>query len=272
MTSGSSNSLSSSIASPSSMSAMLFRYRVFVIAGCIVLGFWSPWNRWFGLDATRVWLVVPQELARLHWMSLQNATMLVTILAVGCAVVAALLRTWGTAYLQASVVYDSRMHAEGIVADGPFRYVRNPLYIGTIFHMLALVLLMSPAGAIFVVVAVQIFHEVLVRGEEHLMLAQRGEPYAKYLKTVRRWIPSLAPRTAAPDVQRATSGARPRWEQALLGESYICLVAGLYLALAWRYNAQLLERGILIIFGMRLVLRAIFPAARQTGLKEGERA
>lgn len=263
---------SSANSSTSSISSTLFRYRVFLITGCVVLGFWSPWNRWYGVDTTRVWLAVPQALARMRWMPLENATVTVTVLAVACAVIGALLRTWGTAYLHAAVVYDSRMHAEEMVAGGPFRYVRNPLYIGTIFHMLALGLLMSPAGAIFVVLAVQVIHELLVRGEERLMLAQRGEGYAMYLKTVRRWIPSLTARTAAPDVRRAMSGARPRWGQALLGESYICLVAVLYLALAWRYNAQLLERGILIIFGMRLVLRAIFPAAKQTATKEGERA
>lgn len=238
-----------------SFSSTLFRYRIFLIAGSIFLGFWSPWNRWFDLDPTRVWLAVPQQLARLHWSSLENATLMLTTFAVACAVVGAVLRTWGTAYLHAAVVYDDRMHADEMVADGPFRHVRNPLYIGTIFHMLALALLMSPSGAIFVVVAVQGIHEALVRGEERLMLAQRGEGYAKYLKAVRRWLPSLTPRTAASDT-------RPQWAQAFLGESYVCLVALLYLALAWRYNAQLLERGILIIFGMRLVLRAIFPAAK----------
>jgi predicted nucleic acid-binding Zn ribbon protein len=44
-------------------------------------------------------------------------------------------------------------------------------------------------------------------------------------------------------------------------------VAVIYLALAWRYNAQLLERGILIAFGTRMVLRALVPAQKETETK-----
>ena len=239
---------------------MLFRYRTYILTVIVVLGFWSPWDQWFGWPATRVWLIVPQQLARLGLMSLQNATIALTIVAVACAVAAALLRTWATAYLDAAVVHDKRMRADQIVADGPFRYVRNPLYRGTLFHVLALSLLMSPSGAIFVIVAVQLFHVILVAEEERLMLAQRGEHYAEYLKAVPRWIPSW--RAKLP-----SSGARPRWGQAILGEIYVCAVAVIYAALAWRYNAQLLERGILIAYGARMVLRAFIPVQKETETK-----
>src|SRR5262249_49124499 len=42
---------------------------------------------------------------------------------------AAALRTWATAYLRAEVVHDASQHSEALVADGPYRYVRNPLYL-----------------------------------------------------------------------------------------------------------------------------------------------
>jgi protein-S-isoprenylcysteine O-methyltransferase Ste14 len=41
---------------------------------------------------------------------------------------AALTRTWASSYLQASVVYASEVKTESLVADGPYRRVRNPLY------------------------------------------------------------------------------------------------------------------------------------------------
>ena len=44
---------------------------------------------------------------------------------------AAGLRTWGAAYLRTEVVHDTAQHSEALVADGPFRYTRNPLYLGT---------------------------------------------------------------------------------------------------------------------------------------------
>lgn len=43
---------------------------------------------------------------------------------------AAWLRTWAAAYLRSSVVHDPNLHSEAIVADGPYRYLRNPLYLG----------------------------------------------------------------------------------------------------------------------------------------------
>ncbi len=235
------------------LSPILFRFRVIILTIVFVLGFWSPWDHWFGWERTRVWLVIPAEISRLGWMPLDRATLALTIVAIVCAVLAAAWRTWGTAYLRASVVYDSRMRADQIVADGPFRFVRNPLYIGTLFHALALTILLSPSGAIFVIVLVQVFHFILVAGEERLMLAQRGEQYAQYLKAVPRWIPAITPKVPA-------SGARPQWGQAVLGEIYVCAVAVLFAGWAWRYNAQLLERGILIVYGTRMVLRALVLA------------
>jgi protein-S-isoprenylcysteine O-methyltransferase Ste14 len=41
---------------------------------------------------------------------------------------AALARTWGSAYLRADIVYASEVKSASLVADGPYRHVRNPLY------------------------------------------------------------------------------------------------------------------------------------------------
>ena len=44
----------------------------------------------------------------------------------------AALRTWGAAYLRTEIVHDTAQHSDALVADGPFRYTRNPLYLANL--------------------------------------------------------------------------------------------------------------------------------------------
>lgn len=61
----------------------------------------------------------------------------------------------------------------------------------------------------------------------------------------------------APD--RLQPGSSRRWLQALLAESYGIAFTACFAVLAWRYNAQLLVRAMLICFGLSLVLKAALP-------------
>jgi protein-S-isoprenylcysteine O-methyltransferase Ste14 len=45
---------------------------------------------------------------------------------------AATLRTWASAYLRTEVVHDTNQHSEALVADGSFRFTRNPRYLANI--------------------------------------------------------------------------------------------------------------------------------------------
>ena len=47
-------------------------------------------------------------------------------------VAAVLVRAWGSAYLGREVVHDHAVHSEVLRADGPYRHVRNPLYLGNV--------------------------------------------------------------------------------------------------------------------------------------------
>src|ERR1700687_4471911 len=46
---------------------------------------------------------------------------------------AALIRTWASAYLRAEVVYAAEVKTESLVADGPYRRGRNPLFFVNCF-------------------------------------------------------------------------------------------------------------------------------------------
>jgi len=138
------------------------------------------------------------------------------------ALLCAALRTWATAYLGARVVHDRQLHSAGLVADGPYRHLRNPLYLGTILLAFAFVPLAGCVGAVFLVVGMTAFVHRLILREELALLESQGESFRRYCLTVPRLLPSLAPRVAP-------AGGQPRWVQAVLGET---MMWGFFLALA----------------------------------------
>src|SRR5271170_2720525 len=183
-------------------------------------------------------------------MTLQSATVAVTSLAIFLAALGAAFRVWGTAYLSAAIVTSSAMHAQSVVAAGPYRYVRNPLYFGSFVFSLAVAILMPPTGAIFFVVASFVQMLRLILGEEAYLATQQGEPYLAYKVRVPRLFPSVAARVPA-------SPARPRWWQAVATETYVLGTMACFAVLAWRYNAMLLTQALIVCFGVTLVVRAL---------------
>ncbi|MGH9452236.1 MAG: methyltransferase family protein [Terriglobia bacterium] len=149
------------------------------------------------------------------------------VLAVGSALViaAAILRSWGTAYLKRDVVFDPNLRSERVVADGPYRYVRNPLYVGSLLLAAGVGVLASPWGWVIIFAGNLAFHYRLITLEEPQLLRDQGERYRAYCQAVPRLWPALRPRLPA-------SGARPEWRQALRGELFIWLFAAAVLAAA----------------------------------------
>ena len=88
-----------------------------------------------------------------------------------CAVV----RSWAAAYLASEVVHDTRLHAERLVADGPYRHLRNPLYLGTILLALGLGPMASRLGFVVLIVGIWLFTHRLILREEGQLLHTQGK-------------------------------------------------------------------------------------------------
>jgi protein-S-isoprenylcysteine O-methyltransferase Ste14 len=230
-----------------------FRLRAWVYLIVYFLGFYAPWDRLLHLDRNRTaWLWLASQLTGHRWLSFTAATQFLLIAGILCATVAASLRTWATAYMDISVVKDLAMHGDHVVAAGPYRYLRNPLYLGTFIHTLALALLMPLSGAVFVIIVVGLFTLRLVTIEEAFLTEQLGEPYLAYRAKVPSLFPALTPRVPASPIQ-------PKWGSALLGELYYWGVAISFLALGWRYNSLLIIQGVIVSLGVSTIVRAFLP-------------
>jgi protein-S-isoprenylcysteine O-methyltransferase Ste14 len=256
------------MASHMKASALEFRLRYAVHLAVYALGFTAPWNYLLRQGAEpselwsgkALWLPAAVALGRTGAMSLTGASNLLLGLGIFFALAGAALRTWGAAYLGSAVVKDGAMHTAassgpegaGVVADGPYRHLRNPLYLGTFLHTLALSLLMPVSGAVFAIVAIAIEQLRLIGGEEAFLEAKLGQRYLDYKARVPSLWPALRARVAA-------SGTQPAWGMAVLGEIYMWGAAVAFASVGPRYNALLVTQGVVVALGVSLVARAFVP-------------
>jgi protein-S-isoprenylcysteine O-methyltransferase Ste14 len=128
-------------------------------------------------------------------------------------IVAALIRTWASSYLHAEVVYAAQLKTASLVADGPYRRVRNPLYFANVLMAIGMGAMMSRPGFFVAVVAMLVFSYRLILREEGELQASQGENYERYRKSVPRLWPSLRARAAS-------SGAKPNWAEGFKSEGW----------------------------------------------------
>ena len=238
-------------------SAFEFRFRMMIMVLIFVLGFWSPWIElwgWGERNSLLEWLAL--EVSRLDLLRFTLATPVVIVAGALFALVGAILRVWGTAYLGYGTVHHGEMQAGGVMADGPYRYVRNPLYLGGWFMMVATAFVMPPTGALFSMTLITVFLLRLILGEEAFLSEKLGEPYREYLQAVPRLIPRV--RGALP-----SAGHKAHWAIALLTELNPIGVFITLAFLSWSYDHNLMLKGILVSFGVSLVARAFFTGAKQ---------
>jgi protein-S-isoprenylcysteine O-methyltransferase Ste14 len=79
-----------------------------------------------------------------------------------------------------------------LVVTGPYRYVRNPMYIASLMLLAGEALLFgSPGVAIYAAAVWLAFHLRVILYEEPALRSQFGSEYDGYLAVVPRWIPRL---------------------------------------------------------------------------------
>ena len=79
--------------------------------------------------------------------------------------------------------------ARAVVQSGPYRFTRNPMYVGVALQLLGwCVYLRNPLALLALVAFVAYITRFQILPEERALAQNFGEPYLQYLRRVRRWL------------------------------------------------------------------------------------
>ena len=100
------------------------------------------------------------------------------------------LRLWSVAVIGK----ESRTRGQGVtrlVTEGPYAYVRNPLYLGNLLLTIGITCVPRLLWMVPIVIALYLLQYVTIVLWEESILAQRfGTRYAAYCQQVPRWVPA----------------------------------------------------------------------------------
>jgi protein-S-isoprenylcysteine O-methyltransferase Ste14 len=114
-------------------------------------------------------------------------------LALFCVLAGLALRAWGSG-CAGRHTRTAEIEAPQLVTGGPFAYLRNPIYAGTMclgFGMAALI--GDPRAYFLAAVAFAVLYLGIVPAEEEFLSRQFGAAYARYRAEVPRFLPRLRP-------------------------------------------------------------------------------
>jgi protein-S-isoprenylcysteine O-methyltransferase Ste14 len=152
----------------------------------------TSWDRWFerigpaGLALwPAVWLWAALGEAPLRTGA--AAVLGVTVMAVGALVTAVSIFAMGRAW---RIGIDPENRSE-LAEDGPYRWIRHPIYSGMLVLLAGNVLLIPHAAITVMALVTALGIAYQARREEQYLLGALGERYARYLARTGRFFPRL---------------------------------------------------------------------------------
>jgi protein-S-isoprenylcysteine O-methyltransferase Ste14 len=149
-------------------------------------------RRWFGGTSNRTFIVYPAAIAAFE-LALHRGSLFIQPWG-------ALLLLWGYAQYRLVGNYRTRTGGGGpgikvppdaLVTNGPYRFVRNPMYLGHLIFMLGLAVTFASWAAVALLAFYMIwFHRRVLEDEAHLQ-TQFGPSYLDYKMRVKRWLPGI---------------------------------------------------------------------------------
>ena len=119
-------------------------------------------------------------------------------LVIGFAVVftGELIRFWGVSIVGAETRTTGTVGGTFLITNGPFSYVRNPLYVGNMMLYVGVGIMSMALFPWMLLVAIAWFYlqyYLIVTREEEYLAATFGGEFDAYRRNVRRFVPRLTP-------------------------------------------------------------------------------
>lgn len=174
-----------------------FRFRAFISFLAYGIAFFAG----FLVSSVLGWPTSPTfYLAGEHWGT--TGVHVAATVAAAFTFAGFLLRWWGSSYHGAGVVFGRGIETATLTAAGPYRYTRNPLYLGNILQAIGIGSLGPPLATALVVILITAFVYRLVFLEERYLREAQGESYLRYCAAVPRMFPRLGNSSLPPSDQR----------------------------------------------------------------------
>lgn len=138
----------------------------------------------FGLFMV-VWILDSFFLHRSTFLA-DNIPLVIRLLFLGAALAAAVYL-----FKSGHVVVSGEQRPTTVVSSGAFRYVRHPLYLGSILVYLGLTVSTASLFCLALMGAIVLFYNYIAGYEERLLEVKMGEAYVAYQKRTGKWIPHL---------------------------------------------------------------------------------
>ena len=121
----------------------------------------------------------------------------VTTMAIGVifVIIGEIFRFWGVSYAGSETRTTGKPGASKLVTQGPFAYVRNPLYIGNILMYFGISVMSNsfvPYLQIFAIAYFSFQYYFIVKEEEAELKEIFGEKYLHYFEHVNRFLPKFS--------------------------------------------------------------------------------
>jgi protein-S-isoprenylcysteine O-methyltransferase Ste14 len=82
----------------------------------------------------------------------------------------------------------------GLVSSGAFRYIRHPLYLGSLLFYLGLAVSTASLFSLILLVLIFFFYDYIAHYEEQVLERRFGQEYKSYKKRTGKWLPKFGKR------------------------------------------------------------------------------